>query len=96
MDLITLTREPERYLANEEWTRELGGDEVIRTERWGPMTERRFILPSGLEVEFGVAPLRWAATDPVDPNLPPIIRDGFRVLYDPDGLLGDLVEACRR
>ena len=95
VDLVLLTPTKQNYLENESWVQELGGVRVVRTRRWGPkMTERRFILPSGLEVEAGIAPPSWAATDPVDPNLRTIVRDGFRVLYDPEGLLARLVEAC--
>ncbi|MGB3681761.1 MAG: nucleotidyltransferase domain-containing protein [Rubrobacteraceae bacterium] len=95
VDLVLLTTAKQDYLENESWVRELGGLRIIKTEQWGPeMTERRFILPSGLEVEAGIAPPSWAATDPVDPNLKPILREGFRILYDPEGLLGRLLEAC--
>lgn len=96
VDLILLTTAKQGYFDNEAWMRDLGGLGIIRTEQWGPtMTERRFVLPSGLEVEAGIAPPIWAATDPVDPNLPPIVRDGFRILYDPERILSRLLEACR-
>ena len=96
VDLVLLTVAKQSYLEDETWVWELGGLRVIRTEQWGPtMTERRFVLPSGLEVEAGIAPPSWAATDPVDPNLRAVILDGFRILYDPEGLLARLVEACR-
>ena len=96
VDLLILTTAKRDYLDDETWVRELGGLRVVKTEQWGPMmTERRFTLPSGLEVEAGFAPPLWAATDPVDPNLRPIIREGFRILCDPKNLLERLVEACR-
>lgn len=95
VDLVLLTTTKQKYLDDESWVLELGGLRVIRTEHWGPlMTERRFVLPSGLEVEAGIAPPSWAATDPVDANLRPIVREGFRILYDPEGLLRHLMEAC--
>lgn len=96
VDLVLLTTTKQDYLDDESWVRELGGLRVVKTEQWGPtMTERRFIFTSGLEIEAGFAPPLWAATDPVDLNLRPIIRKGFRILYDPEGLLERLVEACR-
>ena len=95
VDLPILTREPRHYLEDEAWVRDLGGLRVVRTWVWGPMTEQRFILPLGLEVEVGIAPLLWASTDLVDHNLRPIICAGFRIIYDPEGLLARLVEACR-
>ena len=60
------------------------------------MTERRFALPSGLEVEFGVAPPSWAATDPVDEGTRRVVTDGALVLYDPKGILARLLDACGR
>lgn len=67
---------------------------LIRTETWGPIQERRFRTPSGLEVEFGIGPLSWAATDPVDLGTFRVVTDGARILYDPTGLLTRLLEAC--
>ena len=96
VDLVLLTTAKQNYLDDEAWVGELGGCWIVRTARWGPtMTERRFVFPSGLEVEAGVASPSWAATNPVDPNLRPVIRNGFQILYDPEDLLTRLVEACR-
>lgn len=94
-DLVILTIEPRRYLEDEAWVRELGGLRVVETQAWGPLTERRFVLPSGLEVEAGIVPTSWASTDPIDSGTLGVVRDGFRVVYDPEGLLARLVEACR-
>ena len=95
VDLVLLTTTKQDYLDDESWVRELGGLRVVKTKQWGPtMTERRFVLTSGLEIEAGFAPPLWAATDPVDPNLQTIVREGFHILYDPEGLLERLVEAC--
>ncbi len=94
VDLVILTHEPRGYVEGETWIQTFGGLRIVRTQAWGPMTERRFVLSSGLEVEAGIVPPSWAATDPVDPELPPIIRDGFRILYDPEERLARLLEAC--
>jgi predicted nucleotidyltransferase len=98
VDLVVLTTDKPTYLREESWMAELGGTRIIRTRDWGPLyTERRFVLPSGLEVEFGVAPPAWAATDQPDPNTGEEIGNGgLRALYDPEGLLSRLIEACRR
>lgn len=95
VDLVVLTTAKEDYLRDEAWIEELGGLRIVRTQDWGPLyTERRFVLPSGLEVEFGVAPPAWA--DPPDPGTREVVRDsGLRALYDPEGLLERLVSACR-
>ena len=97
VDLVVLTTEKPAYLRDGSWAAELGGTRLIRTRDWGPLyTERRFVLPSGLEVELGVAPPSWASTDPPDPGTCAHVRDGGLVaLHDPDGVLARLVEACR-
>ncbi len=98
VDLVVLTTDKSAYLHDESWVAELGGTRIIRTQDWGPLyTERRFVLPSGLEVEFGVAPPTWAATDPPDPNISEDIGNGgLRAPYDPEGILSRFIEACRR
>ena len=97
VDLVVLTTDKPTYLHDESWVAELGGTRIIRTQDWGPLyTECRFVLPSGLEVEFGVAPPAWAATDPPDPNMSEDIGNGgLRALYDPEGILSRFIEACR-
>lgn len=95
VDLAILTTEPRRYLEDETWVYDLGGLRVVKTQEWGPMTERRFVLFSGLEVEAGIAPPSWASAEPVDPGTREVVRDGFIVLHDPGGLLARLVAACR-
>ena len=74
---------------------DLGGSGVTQTRTWGPLTERRFFLVSGLEVEAGFASPSWAHTGPPDPGTRGVVKDGFLVVYDPDDLLLRLVEACR-
>ncbi len=95
VDLILLTRNPTPYIEGEEWITELGGLGILKTEPWGPMTERRFILSSGLEVDASIASPSWAATSPVDDGTRRVVTDGFRILYDPNELLARLLEACQ-
>ena len=95
VDLTVLTTDMDAYLKKEAWIGELGGLRIVKTQAWGPMTERRFVLPSGLEVDAGIAPPSWAATDPVDGGTRSVVRNGFRVLYDPGKVLARLADACR-
>jgi uncharacterized protein len=68
--------------------------EPTLTRSWGPITERRFVTPSGLEVELNVGNPSWAAVTPVDPGTLRVVGDGARSLYDPAGLLAVLLDAC--
>ena len=96
VDLVVLTDTELRYLGDERWVAELGGLRIVKTARWGPLTERRFVLPSGLEVEVGIATTAWAATDPVDSGTRRVVEDGMCIIHDPRELLRSLADACRR
>jgi predicted nucleotidyltransferase len=96
VDVVLLTDEPARFTEAEEWVDELGGFGPVSTQSWGAVTERRFALPSGLEVELGVGRPSWARVGPVDKGTRRVVTDGMRVLYDPDGLLTKLLAECQR
>src|SRR3712207_1409851 len=44
VDLVVLTSRRDRYLEEDGWTAALGSARVLRTEAWGPLTERRLLL----------------------------------------------------
>ncbi len=91
VDLVVITSAPTAHLPPEGPAAALPvGAVATRTRWWGPVLERRFRLPSGLEVELGFAPVSWAAA-PVDGGTARVVADGFVVLHDPSGLLGRLV-----
>ena len=95
VDLLVLTADPDAYLGGAWLASAVDPAADIRTRRWGPLLERRFRLPSGLEVELGFAPVGWAAV-PADPGTARVVSDGFVVLHDPSGLLERLVRAVAR
>ena len=94
VDLVLLTDMPSHYIEREDWFNELGRGQLVRTLMWGAITERRFKLPGGLEVEFGVGRPAWAAVDALDDGTRKVVSDGMRVLYDPDLLLTRLAAVC--
>jgi hypothetical protein len=91
VDIVVLMADPDPACVDE-----LALGELIRTETFGPIRERRFRMPGGLEVEFGIGPLSWADTDPVDPGTRRVVGDGARILHDPTGLLANLLRAAGR
>lgn len=95
VDLVVLTTDTRAYLEAEVWMQELGGLRITETRAWEPLTERRFVLLSGLEVDAGMALPSWAATRPVDAGTRRVVSDGLRIVHDPGGLLARLVKACR-
>jgi hypothetical protein len=98
IDLIILTDDPARCLADDGWVSEALARPatVVRRAQWGAVTERRARLPSGLEVEFGLATPAWASTGPLDTGTARVVRDGCVAVMDRDGLLARLVAAVRR
>jgi hypothetical protein len=94
-DLIVLTDNKDAYLTGATWVDEAAGSEArfIWTREWGPLTERRVLLPSGFEVEYGFAPTSWADIAPLDAGTASVVLDGFRIVYDPERLLARLIEA---
>ena len=94
VDIVLLTADPTPYFINS-WADELDLGELIRTQAWGPITERRYATASGLEVEIGIGSPGWAQTDPVDPGTRRVVTDGARPLHDPAGVLASLIQTCR-
>jgi hypothetical protein len=95
VDLVLLTDEPMLYVEGEDWVGQLGGVALLNTRSWGAIIERRFRLPSGLEVEVGVGDPSWASVEPLDEGTRRVVTDGLKALYDPEGLLETLLERCR-
>ena len=87
VDVVLLTEDRTLYLEDDAWVREVGGVELVWTRRWGTVTERRFDLPFGLEVELVAVLPSWAATDPVDEGMRRVVTEGVSVVYDPKGVL---------
>ena len=95
VDLVVLTDRPELYVTATGWIAPATGSagSVVRTQAWGPLTERRVQLASGLLVEWGFAPRSWADVAPLDDGTARVVADGFALLYDPLGLLEGLLAA---
>lgn len=92
VDIVLLTDTPQTYIDDAGWARRFGAVEVLRTQRWGVLTERRMLV-GGLLVEFGVVEPAWASTSPLDDGTAQAVADGLVALHDPTGLLSRLVAA---
>ena len=92
IDLLLLTIDARRYLAETSWTLAFSAIARQQIENWGKVTSIRVWYASGLEVEFGVTTPDWAAL-PVDEGTRHVVAGGIRVLIDRSGLLVDLRRA---
>lgn len=93
VDLVVLTDDMKRYVSDSSWVTAAVGQraDLVRTQSWGPLIERRVVLPSALEVEFGFVPTSWARPDPVDPGTAGVVSRGCLPLVDADGVFARLV-----
>ena len=91
--VILLTDDVTTYTQHAAWAEELGAARIVRTQQWGPLTERRLGFPSGLELDVWIGEPAWASIVPLDPGTVHVVEDGFRILHDPHGLLEALVAA---
>jgi hypothetical protein len=70
----------------------------VRERDWGPLRERRFRTPAGLDLELGIVGPSWLQI-PVDPGTARVMHDGCQIVSDPDGIaaeaLGSLGIAVR-
>jgi hypothetical protein len=98
IDLVLLTPDPLWFRQNDRWPNEIDwhniGSEPAtwRDADYGPLWSRHLQLADGTEIEFGFGPLTWASVDPIDPGTFQVISDGCRILYDPQGLLEELIK----
>lgn len=93
VDVVLLTTDRDRYLATDDWALALGA-KVIATRQRGVLTERRVLMATGVQVDFGVVDLSWAATAPLDEGTAKVARDGLIPIYDPNCLLKHLKHAA--
>jgi hypothetical protein len=94
VDLVVLTSDPHVQLGDRSWLSRFGDVRSVALERYGMVTSLRVAYASGAEVEFALAPQRWAWIDPIDPGTRRVVRDGMRVLYDPTEILTRLLVAA--
>jgi hypothetical protein len=99
VDLVVLTRSPDRLVRETAWTQCVGTPAAVVTEDWGAITSVRVRYSTGEEVEYGIGSVGWASTSSIDHGTRSVISDGVVTLYDPDHLLAELrasIAASRR
>jgi predicted nucleotidyltransferase len=94
VDVVVVSSGPDERAAAAGWPGQLRAAAEVRRRRWGVLLETRLETAGGLEVEIGVVPVEWTAVDPVDAGTARVVRDGLRILYDPEGRLAALQRAA--
>lgn len=88
VDLVILVREPKALISDSSWYSRFGRVESEGLEDYGRLVSRRVRYEGGLDVEFGIAAADWA-TSPDEGSLR-VLREGFRILVDREGVLDRL------
>jgi predicted nucleotidyltransferase len=91
VDLIILTSERDQYFRNVDWLSQLGEVQWFQRETWGVVETIRAIYTGGLEVEYNFAAPSWVEV-PVDAGTRRVVKEGFRILFDPQGKLEELAK----
>ncbi len=93
IDLVIVTHDVAGFFAFPGWLAHFGKPTDRIEETYGVLRALRVWYADGPEVEFGVVPPSWCATDPVDSGTAGVVLDGLVALYDPVGVLARLVGA---
>jgi hypothetical protein len=93
VDLVILAIDPERWGQQSDWFTRFGPVVLHGQRQFGDVNERRLRRDDGVEIEVGLTALSWADTDPLDGGTARVVREGFSIVLDPDGLLARLADA---
>jgi predicted nucleotidyltransferase len=98
IDLMFLTPNTSKFRSNEAWIDEIDRENIgSNVEDWededyGLIWSRHIYLSDRTEIEFSFGLLSWASLDPLDSGTFGVVKNGFRILYDPENLLKRLLD----
>ena len=97
VDFILLTPNPDAFRASTVWLAEIDRSRLglsvqsCRDAKYGVVWSRHVELSDGVSVEFSFGFPSWAATCPCDAGTRSVVSSGCRVVFDPSGLLQNVV-----
>ena len=83
VDLVLISEMPDALLDATGWVSLFGTPLRSALEDYGALQSLRVFYQEGLEVEFGFCLPQWTNV-PLDTGTQEVIRQGMRILYDPD------------
>lgn len=81
LDLIIITSDKARMVANQKFIEVFGDIEKKQTEYYGRCTSIRVWYKNGLEVEFGIVEPSWIEK-PLDAGTYKVLNSGYRIVVD--------------
>lgn len=85
IDLMLLTEQACKYLADPSWAATFGAIAQQVREEWGAVSTLRVFYEHGLEVEFNFADPLWLA-EPLDAGTRRVLSAGFQVFANRSGM----------
>ena len=85
VDIIIVTSDQNKYINNTMWAYSFGIIKKINIEYYGWITSLRIFYET-LEIEFGIAPLKWIQT-PLDTGTKRVLYDGYKIIYEKENVL---------
>ncbi len=100
IDLMILTDSLVLFRQDGKWVNEIrwAMDTAIATwqdKDYGVVWSRHVCLHNKTQIEFSFGSLSWASIEPVEAGTLRVISDGCQILYDPTGLLRELIDAIK-
>lgn len=97
IDFILLTPNPDVFRISTTWLTEIRWPKIglsvqsCRDVKYGVVWSRHVKLSDGMVIEFSFGFPSWAATCPCDAGTRSVVSRGCRILFDPEGLLQNVV-----
>jgi hypothetical protein len=95
IDVMLITSNPSKYLSSWQWLSEFGVTHKIQPEDWGLVQSLRTFYKDAREVEFCITTEQWASPAEIDSGTAHVVRDGMRIVFDPNGLLANLMAVVK-
>jgi predicted nucleotidyltransferase len=89
IDFILICGDMMDFLCDLSWVSLFGDVKTQKIENWGLVTSIRVFYTDGKEVEFSIAPVKWAEL-PVDSGTYRVVCGGMLILDDKKGALRKL------
>ena len=96
LDISFIVTDPAHF-RNQDWLEDLEFSKIneeidqFEDKTYGVVWSRHVFLRSGSEIELSFAGLSWADTKNLDKGTRKVVTDGFKILYDPNGILKKLL-----
>ncbi|HYV33827.1 MAG TPA: aminoglycoside 6-adenylyltransferase [Candidatus Limnocylindria bacterium] len=91
IDFVIITSNTQSLLDNQDWVNQFGTVAKIQKENYGLVQSLRVFYQDGIEAEFGITTPEWIKL-PIDPGTQKVLLDGYKILFEKDNLLFNLIK----